>query len=94
MSGVECTPAGLQMIIPGCERRTSPQSVTWVDEAGQGLLGFYRPPSLRERLAVRAEAPLRPTKGQRALPASGLFGQWPALRDGRPVKITHGEYRS
>ena len=33
----------------GCETR------------GQGLLGFYKPPSLREQLASRAEAPLRPT---------------------------------
>ena len=93
MSDVECTPAGLQMIIPGCERRTLPRSITRVDEADQGLLGFYKPPSLREQLAVRADAPLRPRKGQRALPASGLFGQQPAVRDGRPVKITNGEYR-
>jgi len=33
MSDVECTPAGLQMIIPGCERRTLPRSITRVDEA-------------------------------------------------------------
>jgi hypothetical protein len=71
MSDVECTPAGLQMIIPGCERRTLPRSITRVDEAGQGLLGFYKPPSL----AVRADASLRPRKGQRAFPISGLFGQ-------------------
>jgi hypothetical protein len=41
----------------------------------KGLLGFYKPPSVREQLASRADAPLRPTKGQKALPASGLFGQ-------------------
>jgi hypothetical protein len=52
MSDIERTAAGLQMIIPGCERRTLPRSVTRVDEAGQGLLGFYRPPSLREQLGA------------------------------------------
>jgi hypothetical protein len=73
MSGVERTSAGLQMVIPGCERRTLPKSTTRVDEAGQGLLRFYRQPSLREKLESRADAPLRPSKGQKALPKSGLF---------------------
>src|SRR5215468_6739855 len=63
MSDVERTPAGLQMIIPGCERRTLPRSTTRVDDAGQGLLGFCRAPSMREQLATRAAAPLRPSKG-------------------------------
>ena len=82
MSDVERTPAGLQMIIPGCEWRTLPRSITRVDEAGQGLLGFYKPPSLREQLAVRADAPLRPRKGQRASQADYLvsgskrLGSW------------------
>jgi hypothetical protein len=35
---------------------------------------FYRPPSLRETLAHRAGTPLRPSRGQRALPKDGLFG--------------------
>jgi hypothetical protein len=74
MSDVERTPAGLQMVIRGCERRTLPRSTTRADDAGQGLLGFYKPPSLREQLASRADAPLRPSKGQRTLPKSGLFG--------------------
>ena len=50
MSNLERTSAGLQMILPGCERRTLPKSTTRVDGAGQGLLGFYKPPSLREQL--------------------------------------------
>jgi hypothetical protein len=75
MSDVERTRAGLQMIIPGCERRTLPRSTTRVDEIGQGLLHFYKPPSLREQLVSRADAPLRPSKGQKALPKGGLFGQ-------------------
>jgi hypothetical protein len=62
------------MVIPGCERRTLPRSITRVDDAGQGLLGFYKPPSLREQLANRAYAPLQPSKGQKALSKSGLFG--------------------
>ena len=73
MSGVERTSAGLQMVIPGCERRTLPKSTSRVDEVGQGLLHFYKPPSLREKLGTRADAPLRPSRGQKALPRSGLF---------------------
>ena len=75
MSDVERTPAGLQIVIPGCERRTLPKSTTRVDEIGQGLLHFYKPPSLSEKLASRADAPLRPSRGQKALPKSGLFGR-------------------
>lgn len=73
MSEVERTSAGLQIIMPGCERRTLPKSTTRVDESGQGLLRFYKPPTLREKLESRTEAPLRSTKGQKALPRSGLF---------------------
>jgi hypothetical protein len=75
MPEVERTPAGLQTVIPGCERRTLPRSTTRVDDIGQGLLSFYRSPSLREKLETRADAPLRPSKGQKALSKSGLFGQ-------------------
>jgi hypothetical protein len=74
MSDLERTPAGLQMVIPGRERRTLPRSTTRVDDIGQGLLSFYRTPTLREQLASRADAPLRPSKAQKALPKSGLFG--------------------
>jgi hypothetical protein len=73
MTEVERTSAGLQTVIPGCERRTLPKSTTRVDETGQGLLHFYKPSSLREELAHQADAPLRPKRGQRALPKSGLF---------------------
>jgi len=74
MSEFERTSAGLQIVIPGCERRTLPRSTTRVDEIGQGLFLFYKPPSLRENLERRADAPLRASKGQKALPKSGLFG--------------------
>ena len=73
MSDIERTSAGLQMVIPGCERRTLPKSTSRVDGVGQGLLHFYKPPSLREMLETRADAPLRPSKGQKALPRTGLF---------------------
>jgi hypothetical protein len=73
MSVVERTAAGLQTVIPGCERRTLPKSTTRADEDGQGLLYFYTPSSLREELARRADAPLRPRRGQKALPTNGLF---------------------
>jgi hypothetical protein len=38
MAEVERTSAGLQIVLPGCERRTLPKSTTHVDESGQGLL--------------------------------------------------------
>ena len=49
MSEFERTSAGLQIVILGCERRTLPKSTTLVDEPGQGLLGLYKPSSLRKR---------------------------------------------
>ena len=73
MSEVERTSAGLQTVIPGCERRTLPKSTTRVDENGQGLLHFYKPSSLREQLSMKADAPLLPRRGQKALPKGGLF---------------------
>jgi hypothetical protein len=73
MSVIERTSAGLQTVIPGCERRTLPKSTTRADENGQGLMHFYKPSTLREELAKRADAPLRPRRGQKAPPASGLF---------------------
>lgn len=73
MTVVERTSAGLQTVIPGCERRTLPKSTTRVDDAGQGLLHFYKPPTLREKLETRADSPLRPSRGQKGLPGSGLF---------------------
>ena len=61
MPKVERTTAGLQIIIPGCERRTLPKSTTPVDESGQGcFISIGRPFC-------------GPPKGQKALPKSGLF---------------------
>ena len=59
MVDIERTTAGFQAVIPGCERRTLPKSTTSSDNNGQGLLDFYRPPSLREKLAALADAPLQ-----------------------------------
>ncbi|EIG63516.1 hypothetical protein [Bradyrhizobium sp. WSM1253] len=74
MFEIERTSAGLQIVIPGCERRTSPKSATRVDGIGPGLFLFYKPPSLREKLERRADAPLRASMGQNALSKGGLFG--------------------
>ena len=73
MTEIERTPSGYQIVMPGCERRTLPKSTSRADDAGQGLLGFYKPPSLRETLAKRGDAPLQPSRGQKPLPKSGLF---------------------
>jgi hypothetical protein len=51
------------------------RSTTRVDDIGQDLLGFYQAPYLREKLETRADASLRPSKGQKALPKAGLLGQ-------------------
>ena len=65
MPDIERTSAGFQAVIPGCERRTLPKSTTPSDDMGQGLLGFYRPPTLREKLVTLAAAPLRSKRSQR-----------------------------
>jgi hypothetical protein len=65
MVGIERTTAGFQAVIPGCERRTLPKSTTSSDDTGQGLLDFYRPPTLREKLAALADAPMQPRRFRR-----------------------------
>jgi hypothetical protein len=65
--------AGLQMIIPGCERRTLPKSSSTANWFGQGLLAFYAEPTLREKIAIRADAHLTARRSQMALPRTGLF---------------------
>jgi hypothetical protein len=73
MAQIERSTAGLQMVIPGCERRTLPKSSSSANWFGQALLGFYAEPTLAEKLALRAAAPLTARSEQRALPRSGLF---------------------
>jgi hypothetical protein len=70
---IERTAAGLQMLIPGCEWRSLPKSTTPSDQTGQGLFRFYQPPSLREKIASRASAPMQPRRGQKPPPKDGLF---------------------
>jgi hypothetical protein len=74
MADTERTAAGLQMIIPGCDRRTLPKSSSSANWLGQGLLGFYAEPTLHERITRLVEAPLTAKKGQKPLPRAGLFG--------------------
>jgi hypothetical protein len=64
MPDIERTSAGFQIVIPGCERRTFPKSATASDDTGQGLLDFYRPPTLREKLDTRTAAPMQPRRPQ------------------------------
>jgi len=73
MAETERTAAGLQMIIPGCDRRTLPRSSSSASWFGQGLLGFYAEPTLHEKIARLVEAPLTAKKGQKPLPRAGLF---------------------
>ena len=62
MPDIERTRAGFQAVIPGCEHRTLPKSTTAADASGQGLLDFYRQPTLRETLTALADAPLKPRR--------------------------------
>ena len=73
MAQIERNTADLQLVIPGCERRTLPKSSSSANWFGQGLLGFYAEPNLPEKLARRANAPLTAKRGQKALPRTGLF---------------------
>ena len=59
MPDIERTSAVFQAVIPGCERRTLPKSTTSSDDTGQGLLDFYRPSTLREKLVALSGAPLQ-----------------------------------
>ena len=64
MPDIERTSAGFQTVLPGFEKRTLPKSTSASDDTGQGLLDFYRPPTLREKLATRADAPMQPRRPQ------------------------------
>ncbi len=65
MPDIERTRADFQGVIPGCEWRTLPKSTTPSDDMGQGLLGLYRPLTLREKLVTLAATPLRSKRPQR-----------------------------
>jgi hypothetical protein len=75
MPKVERTFVGLQMVIPGCEPRTLPKSASRANWSGQGLLGFYAEPTLRDILVYRTNAPLKAKKGQKGLSRCGLFSR-------------------
>jgi hypothetical protein len=64
MPDIERTTAGFQIVMPGCERRTLSKSTTSSDDSGQGLLAFYETPSLREKIRIRADAPMEPRRSQ------------------------------
>ena len=68
MANIERTAAGLQMVIPGCERRTLPKSTSWAGECGQSLLQFYREPSLREKLRTALRPPCRQKEDKKHSP--------------------------
>ena len=75
MADLERTAVGWQHVIDGCEKLTLPRSTTLVDHHGQGLLGFYRPPTISDNMQHKLALPLRGKRAQRPLPVSGLFSQ-------------------
>jgi len=80
MADLERTNAGWQLLIDGCEKQTLPRSTTPVDELGQGLLGFYKPPSdseiMQHKLAHRCAASGRKDH----CPSTGCFSTQLAVR--------------
>jgi hypothetical protein len=74
VSRTEKTPAGIQYVIPGAERRTAPGCVFSQEPWGQLLIPGVEPVSAADRLRLRARTPLRPKRPQQAPPATGLFG--------------------
>jgi len=67
MPSIDRTPAGMQMVLPGCERRTLPKSTTRSDSEGQGLLQFFNAPTNKEKLDLLASAPLNARKASQKL---------------------------
>jgi hypothetical protein len=59
MPNIDRTPAGMQMVLPGCEQRTLPKSTTRSDGEGQGLLQFFKATTVKEKLDLLANAPLK-----------------------------------
>jgi hypothetical protein len=75
MADLERTAAGWQLLIEGCDKRTLPRLTTPVDDFGQGLLGYYKPPTVSELMQHKLAAPSRGRLPQRPLPVSGLFAR-------------------
>jgi hypothetical protein len=71
---IDKTDQGDQFVMPGAERRTLPKSVHSVEPDGQLLIAGEAPVTDAERAQMAVDAPLRPRRGQKAPPASGLFG--------------------
>ena len=67
MPSIDRTPAGMQMVLPGCERRTLPKSTARSDDMGQGLLQFFSPPTVKEKLDLLASAPLKAKRARQKL---------------------------
>jgi hypothetical protein len=85
MTVVERTSAGLQTVIPGCERRTLLKSTTRVDDNGQGLLHFYSSPNEPMHLCFRDEG----KKHCRQVVCSSHSGR--SLCRGRAAHSNHGQ---
>jgi len=67
MPNINRTPAGMQMVLPGCEQCTLPKSTARSDDTGQGLLQFFNAPTNKEKLDLLASAPLKARKARHKL---------------------------
>ena len=66
MPNINRTPAGMQMVLPGCEQCTLPKSTARSDDTGQGLLQFFNAPTNKEKLDLLASAPLKARRQDRS----------------------------
>ena len=75
MNPVEKTRAGWQFVIPGCEAAAGsrPDAPEYSQDGRQFVMPGAEKLSDRDLLQRAADAPIRPRRGQRPLPASGLF---------------------
>jgi hypothetical protein len=67
MPSIDRTPAGMQMVLPGRERRALPKSTTRSGETGQGLLQFFNAPTVKEKIDLLASAPLKSRRARHKL---------------------------
>ena len=70
---IDKTDQGDQLVLPSAERRTLPGSVHSVEADGQLLIAGEAPVSDAERAQAAVDAPLRPRRGQKPPPRTGLF---------------------
>jgi hypothetical protein len=71
---IEKTSIGIQYVIPGTERPVKPIRPTYKADGYQLVIPGAERISTREHLLRLAEKPITPSRGQKGLSGTGLFG--------------------